>query len=310
MDLPLKFSIVIPTYNEEHDIGKTLDCLIALDYKNFEVLVIDDSTDSTPDIVSCYGKFGVELIRPETREGRCGARNIGILKATGDVVVILNADVHLPVDFLNRIHSHYMEGADYVLVRSDVKNLQDLFARYVNAVSIYDFYSENPQEMEWTEGFSCRRETAIAAGLFPSGFSIPLVAGEDKIFGENLKKIGARKIVDLSIVCQHIAPASLSEYWHIRKGRGEGAPQVRYFIQDWGVTIIFIWALLRLMKTIFLITLIFPTFFICYKYSRISSKKMRDLMPFCWAWIIEQISFNVGELQSLKKIIYTEKFKK
>ena len=66
------------------------------------------------------------------------------------------------------------------------------FARYVGAITDLD-YSSNPSWMEWTEGFSCRRELAIKAGLFPSGFPVPICAGEDGIFGTNLRNLGAKK---------------------------------------------------------------------------------------------------------------------
>jgi len=91
----VKFSIVIPTYNEEKDIGATLDSLLGLRYSDKEIVVVDDSTDTTPQIVSAYAGRGVKLIRPEVRKGRCEARNIGVRASSGDVVVILNADVLL-----------------------------------------------------------------------------------------------------------------------------------------------------------------------------------------------------------------------
>jgi len=248
MSHKMKFSIVIPTYNEEKDIRDTLDSLLLLDYPNYEILVVDDSTDSTSEIVREYQKFGVKLLRPSIREGRCGARNLGILNSAGEVVVILNADVHLPKDCFAKISVHYENGADYVLVKSVVKNLDNLFARYVEAVGIYDFYGSNPQGMDWTEGFSCKRDLAIRAGLFPTGFAVPLVAGEDKVFGENLRSLNANKIIDLTIVCSHIAPALFSEYWHIRKGRGEGSPQIRRFLEGWSYPKILRRAFLRLIK--------------------------------------------------------------
>ena len=40
-EIPTNITIVIPTYNEESDIGVTLDTLSALEYSNFDVLVID-----------------------------------------------------------------------------------------------------------------------------------------------------------------------------------------------------------------------------------------------------------------------------
>jgi len=302
----LKFSIVIPTYNEENDIRATLDSLIALDYSDYEIIVVDDSDDSTPIIVSEYKKYGVKLLRPSVRDGRCGARNLGILNADGEVVVILNADVLLPADFLQKIKLHYDEGADYVLVKSSVENLEDLYARYVDAVGAYDFYGSNPQGMEWSEGFSCKRSLAIEAGLFPTGFVVPLVAGEDKIFGENLRALGAKKVIDLNIVCTHIAPASLSEYWYIRKGRGAGTPQVRRFVDEWPFKKIILIAALRVAKTIIQAITVIPMFITCRKYAKNSKYSVRDRILFCWAWLVEKVAFCIGEWQSLLSIMALE----
>jgi glycosyltransferase involved in cell wall biosynthesis len=268
---------------------------------------VDDSNDRTPEIVRNYANQGVSLIHPVKREGRCGARNLGILKSTGEVVLILNADVHLPKDFLRRITPHYEQGADYVLVCSVIENLDDLFARYVESVGLYDFYGENPQPMEWTEGFSCRRQIAIDAGLFPIGYAVPLCAGEDGVFGDNLRKLGAKKIVDLDIVCTHIAPASLSEYWYIRKGRGQGSPQVRRFLQGWSYWKIATRATLRIIRTALMTITLLPMLWICYRYAKKSSRGLADLLPFCWAWFVEHVAFSVGEWQSLVHIREAER---
>lgn len=298
----MKFSIVVPTYNEENDIAATLDSLVALDWPNFEILVVDDSNDRTPEIVRSYAHQGVRLIQPVKREGRCGARNLGILGSSGEVVLILNADVHLPKDFLHRISPHYEQGADYVLVRSVIENLDAIFARYVESVGIYDFYGENPQHMEWTEGFSCRRQLAIDAGLFPTGYVVPLCAGEDGVFGDNLRKLGAKKVVDLDIVCTHIAPASLSEYWYIRKGRGQGSPQVRRFLQGWSLGRIATRAVLRVIRTTLMTITLLPMLWVCYRYANKSPRGLADVLPFCWAWFIEQVAFSVGECKSVMQI--------
>ena len=305
----MKFSVVVPTYNEEKDIATTLDSLVALDGHDCEILVVDDSTDRTPEIVNGYSDRGVLLIRPEKREGRCGARNLGILEATGDVVIILNADVHLPGDFLRRIAPWYEEGYDYVLVRSEVENLADLYARYVECMGLVDYFHANPDAMEWTEGFSCRREIAIRAGLFPVGYAVPICAGEDGFFGGNLRAAGARKKVDLDIVVTHVAPAAFAEYWGIRVGRGRGSPQVRRFLHKWSWSRIALRAALRVVKTLAWIGLVLPMVAICHRAARKSPRGQADLLPFCWAWIIEQAAFHVGEWTSIVEIRRAERTK-
>ena len=302
----MKFSIVVPTYNEEHDIGGTLDALIALEHPDREILVVDDSTDRTPEIVRAYESRGVRLIRPEKREGRCGARNLGILAASGEVVVILNADVRPLPDFLQRIQQHYDAGYDYVLVKSKVSNRQDLYARYVESVADSVEEGADPSWMEWTEGFSCRRILAIQAGLFPVGFAVPICAGEDGVFGTNLRRLGARKIMDFSIVVPHIAPGRFSEYWQIRKGRGKGSPQIRRFLQGWNFWQIAVWASFRLLKNLFMILTILPMVWRVASATRYSEKGLKDFFPFMWAWLVEQSAFHVGEWQSILEIYKAE----
>jgi len=303
----MKFSIVIPTYNEEKDIAATLDTIVALDWSDYEVLVVDDSTDGTPQVVARYADSGVRLIRPEVREGRCGARNLGILSASGEVVVVLNADVHLPVDFLRRIAAWYAQGYDYVLVKSKVENMHELLARYVECVGIVDHYRVDPAWMEWTEGFSCRREVAIRSGLFPVGFAVPICAGEDGYFGENLRAQKARKKIDLEIVVTHVAPASLTEYWDIRVGRGRGSPQVRRFLHCWSWPRIVTRALLRLARTAVYAGTLVPMLYVCSRAARESQRGQADLLPFCWAWLVEQAAFHVGEWKSIAQIRRAEK---
>src|SRR6185369_48454 len=86
-------TIVIPTRNEAADITDTLEACLALDDSAKEILVIDDSVDDTPDVVRLFADRGVRLFhRERNSNGCCGARNEGIRRATGEIVVLLNAD--------------------------------------------------------------------------------------------------------------------------------------------------------------------------------------------------------------------------
>ena len=226
----LLVSVVIPTHNEEADIRETLEAALALDYPALEVIVVDDSTDDTPKIVQGYAGRGVRLIGQSNRRGRCGARNMGILAAGGDVVIILNADVHLPRDFVHRILVHYRNGADYVLVAAHVENLESVVARYFEAID-WSFFKDNPN-IQWTEGFSCRRVAAMSVGMFPDWTKVPIVAGEDGYFGLSLYKAGYRRVIDRSIIVRHVAPSTLRDFWRQQEGRGRGAPQTRILLEN------------------------------------------------------------------------------
>jgi len=303
-----KFTIIVPTYNEENDIEDTIKSLLALEYDNFDILIVDDSTDTTPDIIRKYENKNVKLIIPEVREGRCEARNIGIKESDCEILLILNADVHLPRDFIKRILPHYQKGADYVMVDSSVENTDDLFARYIDCGHKYKVNETNWVETwKWTEGFSLRKEVALKTSLFPSGYATPIVAGEDARFGAELEDIGAKKIIDLDIKVTHIAPSEFSEYWNIRKGRGAGTPQIRRFLDKWSYSQIKNREYLKLIKFILLMITIFPMLFINFKQAKYSKKsRVIDTFRFSYAWIIEQTAFSIGAFESLNKIINKE----
>ena len=97
-------SVVIPARNEEQNIGECLESLLAQDYPNFDVTVVDDrSEDRTPEIVEEFARRDrrVQLIRnrelPEGWTGRNHALHLGALAASGEFLLFLDADtVHAP----------------------------------------------------------------------------------------------------------------------------------------------------------------------------------------------------------------------
>ena len=304
----MKFSIIIPTYNEAGDIVATLEALLGLDYGDKEIIVVDDSTDQTPEIVRRYADRGVRLIHPGGG-GRCEARNIGIREAAGEVVVVLNADVRLPADFLQRVARHYQQGADYVLVAARVANRQDLFGRYVDCISdvFYAAARRNYDIMEWTEGFSCRKEAALKAGLFPTGFPVPICAGEDGFFGQGLRAMAAKKRIDLSLQVSHIVPASFREFWRNRQGRGAGSAQVHRFLDRWSWWRILLWNTLKTIRILLRIGTLAPALGACLEAVRYSERGMADLLPFFYAYTVEQVAAQLGEWQATFTIMKRER---
>lgn len=95
----MKISVIIPAYNEEKNIADTLDAVLASDYPNFEVIVVDNaSKDKTSEIAS---KRNVTVIREE-RKGTMWACEAGRQKAVGDLIVRLDADCLPEKDWLSR----------------------------------------------------------------------------------------------------------------------------------------------------------------------------------------------------------------
>lgn len=90
-----KVSIIIPIYNAEKNLEKTLASIFAQTYKNIEVVLIDDcSTDNSAKIIIEYKKKHSEIkyyCQPENL-GAGAARNKGLELATGQYVAFLDSD--------------------------------------------------------------------------------------------------------------------------------------------------------------------------------------------------------------------------
>lgn len=106
------FSICIPTYNRSKTILRTLKSLEIQEFKNFEVIVVDDgSTDDTEYIINNYienSNLNIKYFKKENG-GKHTALNIGIEKAKGEFFLILDSDDWLIEDALNTIHRECMK---------------------------------------------------------------------------------------------------------------------------------------------------------------------------------------------------------
>ncbi len=110
----LQISVVIPAYNEEKLIERTLEHLTrfleGLDV-NFEILVVDDgSVDSTADIVSSKTDERLRLIRLERNRGKGAALRTGIAHTSGDWVFLVDADLPYSTGFLEDAFARLRSG--------------------------------------------------------------------------------------------------------------------------------------------------------------------------------------------------------
>src|SRR5512143_1531574 len=98
----MTISVVIPAYNEEKYLPRTLESLKKLDRKPDEIVVVDGgSTDKTASIAREHGATVITV----AHRGIGFARDKGLMKATGDIVAYTDADTVVPHDWLTKIET-------------------------------------------------------------------------------------------------------------------------------------------------------------------------------------------------------------
>ncbi|MGH1396971.1 MAG: glycosyltransferase family 2 protein [Trichormus sp.] len=205
-------SVVIPTYNRQPILEK---CLRALEMQQlsassvvggYEVVLVDDgSTDGTLDWLTA-NKEEFPHVRwfEQDHAGPAAARNLGVEKAQGDIIIFIDSDLVVLENFLQ---AH----AD-ALVQSKEKLGSDRFFTYGAVINTCNFDNPTAEPYKITDfsaaffatgNVSIPKHWLEKAGLFDTGFQ--LYGWEDLELGVRLKKLGLKLIK---------CPAAVGYHWH------------------------------------------------------------------------------------------------
>lgn len=89
----MRFSIIIPNYNSEQTIVKLLDSIKNQNYKDYEVVIVDDmSTDNSVEVIKNYQGLPINLIELKEKRYNGGTRNVGVENAKGDYILFADCD--------------------------------------------------------------------------------------------------------------------------------------------------------------------------------------------------------------------------
>lgn len=204
-------SIVIPTYNRLPILQK---CLLALEdqqlidpkVSSYEVVVVDDgSTDATLEwLAANSAKLPHVQIYEQDHQGAAAARNLGVEKAQGEIIIFIDSDLVVTPVFLQ---SH----ADALVVGQAGLGNDKLFTygAVINTCNFDQPTAEPYKITDFSAAYFATGNVAIAkhwleeAGLFDTGFQ--LYGWEDLELGVRLKKLGLKLIK---------CPAAVGYHWH------------------------------------------------------------------------------------------------
>jgi len=111
----LDLSIVIPAYNEEGRLPKTLDCVVAyLDSRPYraEIIVVDDgSSDATAEVALAYQQkySGLRLVSNKANRGKGFSVRHGMLEAHGEIALFTDADLSTPIEEADKLFAAMRE---------------------------------------------------------------------------------------------------------------------------------------------------------------------------------------------------------
>jgi cellulose synthase/poly-beta-1,6-N-acetylglucosamine synthase-like glycosyltransferase len=133
----LSVTIIVPAWNEEHTLARTIDSLLALDYpkEKLRILIVDDgSTDRTYEVAQSYANPPFVRVLRKTNGGKHTAMNLGIAMATTDLVGCLDADSFVDRNALKEIVSYFGQEDVMAVTPSVQIHHPGTFIRRIQAV--------------------------------------------------------------------------------------------------------------------------------------------------------------------------------
>ena len=236
-----KVSVIIPVYNAEKYIRKTLDSVLAQSFRDVEILLVENGgEDQSAEILREYAKQHAEirLITCEKR-GAGAARNAGMELASGEYILFVDADDYLPDP---GTLEKYVKAAEQTGVDLVVGNYARLWEeRLLPAVKhrAFSVYSPSSEEFRFQGFFGAGTLSYVWGRLYRRSFLTrnqitfaDLTYAEDKLFNMECYICGAKYLFleDTGYIYRR-NKESIS--WQYHGDATENWLKMAHFLQDW-----------------------------------------------------------------------------
>jgi cellulose synthase/poly-beta-1,6-N-acetylglucosamine synthase-like glycosyltransferase len=223
-------SVLVPAYNEEKVIKATIDSLLRSNYRNYEIIVIDDgSKDGTVAAARQYESNPRVRIIAKENGGKSSALNRGIQEARGEVVIAMDADTVFDPNFIPYILGHFRDpNVGAASGNAKVGNREDLIAQWQSIEYITSF---NLDRRAYTllncvtvvpgAAGAWRKRDLIAAG----GFKHDTLA-EDADLTVSVRRLGRRIVYEDRALAWTEAPNNVQGFVKQRRRWSYGTLQM------------------------------------------------------------------------------------
>lgn len=187
------FSIIMPVYNAEKTLKRSIESVLKQTVKDFELIIIDDgSCDNSWEIINDYSKEYEQITIIKQRNAGPGvARNTGIKKSSGEYVAFLDADDYWEYDFLETVLRVSQEKKADLIFIDTVKERED--GSPISFLNVYEkrtltrkqmICSQMTGHLPWGMSKVIRRDLINSVNV---GFT-SLSVGEETIFSYEVLK--------------------------------------------------------------------------------------------------------------------------
>ncbi len=128
----MKVSVIVPVYNTEKYLKKSIVSLLKQNFEDYEIIVINDlSPGNAEEIIKSYNDKKIVYIKNKTNKGIGYNRNLGIKKAKGEYVCFIDSDDYVKEDFISKMYNYSKENnldlcvCDYVNVDEEGNKLKE-----------------------------------------------------------------------------------------------------------------------------------------------------------------------------------------
>lgn len=212
-------SVLVPAYNEEAGIESTIRSLLASDYPQLQIIVIDDgSTDRTAELAEGVGDPRVLVVR-QPNAGKAAALNTGLAHTSHDIVIMVDADTVFEPDAIHHLVqplAHPAVGA--VSGNTKVGNRRGLLAKWQHLEYCFGFNLDR----RMFEVLECMTTVPGAIGAFRRDAILGVGGVSDDTLAEDtdltmaLWRAGWRVLYEESAIAWTEVPTSLRQLWRQR----------------------------------------------------------------------------------------------